>query len=98
MLEIHLDASRWKTRDDFYDALLRALGAPEWHGRNLDALNDSIISNDINEIHTPYCIRITGTEGVPQELRGYLKRFAALIEDLANTREAEVAITCQPSL
>jgi RNAse (barnase) inhibitor barstar len=40
---IELDAKEWKTVHDFYDALLAALGAPEWHGDNVNALNDSII-------------------------------------------------------
>ncbi len=38
MTEIVLDGSEWKSAADFYSALLEAIQAPEWHGRNLDAL------------------------------------------------------------
>ena len=39
---IELDAAKWKTIIDFYDALLASLGAPEWHGKSPDALIDSM--------------------------------------------------------
>ena len=35
---ITLDASRWTTAKDFYNAVLLAIGAPEWHGRNINAV------------------------------------------------------------
>lgn len=34
---IELDASGWTKPLDFYLALLPQLGAPDWHGLNLDA-------------------------------------------------------------
>ena len=43
-----LDGARWKTADDFYNAFLEAVGAPPWHGRNFNALRDSIAGGDIN--------------------------------------------------
>jgi hypothetical protein len=48
---IDLDASNWKTIDDFYDALLPELGAPDWHGHNANALNDSVIWGGINAVN-----------------------------------------------
>jgi RNAse (barnase) inhibitor barstar len=82
MREILLDSSDWRTRDDFYAALLPALGAPEWHGRNLDALNDTIHAGDINEINPPFAIRIVGCDALSQDLRAYVYRFLELIADL----------------
>jgi RNAse (barnase) inhibitor barstar len=82
MEEIRLDTSKWKTSDDFYDALLPALGAPTWHGRNLDALNDSISSDEINEVRLPLRLLLVSTDTIPLELRSYLKKFAELIADL----------------
>ena len=49
MRQIILDALGWKEKDDFYGDLLPSLGAPNWHGRNLDALNDSIRGDDIKK-------------------------------------------------
>jgi RNAse (barnase) inhibitor barstar len=82
MTEIQLDASNWRDREDFYDALLPALGAPEWHGRNLDALNDTIGGDGINAVHLPYRIAIVGLNAAPEELLIYLAKFASLIADL----------------
>ena len=53
MKEINLDARAWRNRDDFYGALLPSLGAPHWHGRNLDALNDSLAALHILGIEVP---------------------------------------------
>jgi RNAse (barnase) inhibitor barstar len=39
---------------DVYDAFFRAVGAPEWYGRNLDALADSIRGGSINQVEVPY--------------------------------------------
>ena len=98
MKEIRLDASEWKTKDDFYDALLPALGAPAWHGRNLDALNDSISSDEINEVSLPFRFLLVGTKSVPSELRVYLKKFAELVADLPTHRGADVSLICEPPL
>jgi RNAse (barnase) inhibitor barstar len=98
MKEIRLDAAKWKTRDDFYDALLSALGAPAWHGHNLDALKDSIGSDQINEVHLPFCFLIVGTDRLPVELRSCLKMFAKLVADLPMLERAGVKLICEPPL
>jgi RNAse (barnase) inhibitor barstar len=90
MKEIRLEASKWKTRDDFYDALLPALGAPAWHGRSLDALNDSIGSDEINELRLPFRLLLVGADAIPSELRIYLKKFAEVVA------AANVALICEP--
>ena len=77
--EIVLAAAGWKTPDDFYAAFLGAVGAPPWHGRNLDALWDSISAGDINRINPPYRIRITGISDMAEECKHLLDRFTALI-------------------
>ena len=82
MKEITLVASSWRDRDDFYDALLAALGAPPWHGRSLDALNDTIGGNDINSVKLPFRIVILDTRTIPPELGSYIDRFAELVRDL----------------
>lgn len=46
--ELILDGAGWKTRDDVYDAFFGAVGAPNWHGRNLDAVADGISGGSIN--------------------------------------------------
>ncbi len=68
MQTIELDATNWTTALDLYDALLAALGAPEWHGRNLNALTDSMIWGGINEVEPPYTIQIRGTAGLSKDV------------------------------
>jgi hypothetical protein len=68
MQTIELDATNWRTALDLYDALLAALGAPEWHGRNLNALADSMIWGGINGVEPPYTIHIRGTSGLSKDV------------------------------
>lgn len=81
MKEIDLDATHWETRDDFYDDFFRAVGAPSWHGRNFNALRDSIVTGSINEIELPYTIRIFGIEMAPAEVKSVVTDFCSLIKE-----------------
>jgi RNAse (barnase) inhibitor barstar len=81
MQEIVLSGANWTTPDDFYNALLSSLGAPDWHGHNLDALWDSILGNDISRIKPPFRIQVTGIDAMPSECRALVDRFAALINE-----------------
>ena len=79
MKRIDLDAERWRTQDDFYAALLSALGAPTWHGHNLDALWDSVVTGDINQVSPPFSVRVVN---VPDgELRGFLVSIGELFRE-----------------
>lgn len=69
---IELDATKWKTVLDFYQALLAAVGAPTWHGKSPDALIDSMIWGGINAVEPPYTIRISGTAGLPKDVREHI--------------------------
>ncbi len=92
--EILLTSQGWKNAEDFYDAFFKAVGAPKWHGRNLDALRDSIGTGSINELEVPYIIRITGTERMSPETRQFLEKFRTLIDALK--REGiEVDLICE---
>ena len=71
-----IDASSWKERINLYEAILPVLDAPEWHGKNMNALLESIIWGEINAVDPPFTLRIRGTAnlpaGVAEEL-GWLK-------------------------
>lgn len=80
--ELTLDASGWSLRSawfwlqDFYSAFFHAVGAPQWHGRNFDALNDSIATGGINEIEVPYKIVIRNARNETEMVRGVLDELA----------------------
>jgi RNAse (barnase) inhibitor barstar len=70
---IELDATKWKTYDDFYNALLPSIGAPKWHGQNLNALVDSMVWGGINAVEPPYKIRISGATTLPKNIRDHIE-------------------------
>lgn len=78
MKKFELDAAGWTSRKDFYAALLPMLGAPCWHGHNLDALWDSVVGGDINEISPPYTITIVGAGNLPDDLTTFMHEVANL--------------------
>jgi RNAse (barnase) inhibitor barstar len=85
MEHVELDGSHWITESDFYDALLPAIDAPTWHGRNLDALNDTIRGDDINNLRQPYVIHIRGMGAMGPLAKRIVERFRGLV----SVRKAE---------
>jgi RNAse (barnase) inhibitor barstar len=92
MKVIRLDASRWRTPEDFYSALLPELRAPSWHGRNLDALYDSL-SGGINELEPPLAVEIQRVAEVPADMTAFLAKVVAVFEDAQKEFGAVVAIS-----
>jgi RNAse (barnase) inhibitor barstar len=82
--EIDLDARRWRSRDDVFEALLKALRAPDWHGHNLDALNDSLRGGDLNAMKVPVAVRVTGLEEATPVARVAAWRIGRLFAELSN--------------
>lgn len=80
--QLHLDAEGWKSSEDAYQAFFVALGAPPWHGRNLDALNDSIGTGGINAVEVPYRIVVHNTRHSNEQVSVFLRDFSGLIADL----------------
>ncbi len=81
MREIVLSGAHWKDPDDFYNALLTSLGAPDWHGHNLDALWDSITAGGINQANPPFRVRLTEVDLIAPHCKAVVDRFVALIEE-----------------
>ena len=77
-----LDGRHWQDANDFYDAFFVAVGAPKWHGRSLDALNDSIGAGQINRIETPYTIVVRGYEQMAPRARQFVDRVREVIDSL----------------
>ena len=83
MRELVLHGADWATKDDVYDSFFRAVGAPKWHGRNLDALADSISGGSINRVEVPYRLVIEGYSKIGPEAKGMADRFISLVNELA---------------
>jgi RNAse (barnase) inhibitor barstar len=80
--EIRLDATNWSTPDDFYHAFFEAVGAPSWHGRNFDALYDSIGTGAINKVEVPYRIVVQNSAALKGSLLDFVEDLRDLIHRL----------------
>ena len=89
MQRISIDISECETVDDFYGILLTSLDAPDWHGRNLDALWDSITS-DINNVMPPYSIEVSVGTDLSQSVAVLLPRVKALFDEAREQEHIEV--------
>lgn len=82
MREIVLDARGWTKPEDLYDAFFETVGAPKWHGRNFNALRDSISGGGINQIEVPYCIRVKNFSAMSEEVKDLGSDFVSFIKEL----------------
>ena len=80
--DIELDATEWKSGDDFYQAFFKAVGAPNWHGKSLDALNDSISTGGINKIEVPCRLLVKNTSSAASQVVEFLGSLTELISNL----------------
>ncbi|WP_375197988.1 barstar family protein [Sphingobium sp.] len=102
---VNLDAQHWQTPDDFYKALLRKLGAPDWHGHNIAALIDSMIVGDINEVELPLRVVVIGLDRASEtafdeliSAFGALARYGAVANITSDHASIEIADGVSPYL
>ena len=95
---IDVDASGWTKSGDIYDAILPLLGAPDWHGDNVNALTESIVWGEINAVEPPFTLRIHGVAHLPDSVAeeiGWLKEDvckARIAFKSMKGRDVEVAV------
>ncbi|MDR3416172.1 MAG: barstar family protein [Nevskia sp.] len=85
MHSIRIDWAQISSEDGMWDALCRESKEPMWHGRNLDALNDSWVAGGINEMGPPYQFHFLNCSKVAERLA----RTASAVMDIARTSVAE---------
>ena len=78
MREITVDVSACSSTQDFYALLLVGLGAPAWHGKNLDALWDTISSDDINDVRAPFTVRFINVQNAQSELKSLVEKIGEI--------------------
>jgi RNAse (barnase) inhibitor barstar len=96
MTELIMDGAAWNSKDDVYDAFFRVVGAPAWHGRNLDALNDSIANGEINKVEVPYRLVILNFDLIGAGAKKMATDFLGLVREI-NTRGVPVEIDVRNS-
>lgn len=80
-MAIILDGQDWKTEGDLIEAVLAAVDAPSWHGRNYNALRDSFVAGSINGLEPPYNFIIWPPAHPTPELADGIAYFVARITE-----------------
>jgi RNAse (barnase) inhibitor barstar len=79
-----MDSAEWHSTEDFWMSFFAAVKAPSWHGRNFNALRDSIATGDINGIEVPYRIVFINYRLVSTDVKPLADNFTDLITELDN--------------
>jgi RNAse (barnase) inhibitor barstar len=87
-VEIVLDASNWKNKDDFYSSYCKITKAPKWFGNNLDALNDSL-SGGICKITAEKIIVKNITSKIKESLGS---DFWSTFEEICQEQDVELEV------
>jgi RNAse (barnase) inhibitor barstar len=95
-MEFTMDAATWNSKDDVYDAFFSVVGAPSWHGRNFDALNDSIANGEINKVEVPYRLVIINFDLIGAGAKKMAGDFVDLVREIA-ARGVPIEIVVQNS-
>jgi RNAse (barnase) inhibitor barstar len=90
-MEIIINWKDIESEDRFFEVFLPQVSAPEWHGRNLNALGDSIVTGDVNGIEPPYTIINKNINSVSGSLKEFQEKvFEVFQEAIDEEREIKV--------
>jgi hypothetical protein len=73
------------------DAVIKGLEGPSWHGRNYNALHDSMVTGSINGIEPPYEIIISGAASVSPEVDDAIRYFIERVTEWRARQGVEIA-------
>ncbi len=79
---LELDARNWAEWNDMYDAFFAAVHAPGWHGRNFNALNDSISSGGLHGLAVPSRLVVQNTSKAGSNAQEMISAFSDLIREI----------------
>lgn len=82
---ILLRPCEWQSKQDFYDELLPQIGAPDWHGRNLDAVADSLVTGQINTVEPPFVIEVQRLDESAKFARALVQVLAEIAEEASES-------------
>ena len=82
-MEIVIDWSTFSSQKAFYAYFLATIEAPDWHGKNLDALQDSMVNGGINGVAPPYIITNLNVSLTPQPMQTFMRSVLSVFADSA---------------
>ena len=77
---IFVDWSTISNFDDFFDSVFSQTDAPAWHGRNLNAINDSWGTGGICAKGPPFDFIFRNSKRIASDLRDFSKTVIELAE------------------
>ena len=89
-MKSQIDLSKIHDGLDFYHELVRALGAPYWHGLNINAVMESLIYGDNFPLLAGYEIEFVNCENAEPEIVEEARYFSALLKSEAVKPEFKV--------
>jgi RNAse (barnase) inhibitor barstar len=86
---IELDAAQWKSKDELYSNLLSGLEAPAWHGKNLDALWETLTEGAhavgaaalTNGVQPPFRVVLRNIDLGSDEVRAFIPDLEKLFAE-----------------
>jgi RNAse (barnase) inhibitor barstar len=95
MNAIRLHESCCRSPDAFWNALLAALKVPAWHGRNLDALWDSLTGGHVSTLQPPFAIEVVCQGQPPAEVQKLITDVHTLFDEARVSEGVRVAFHLQ---
>ena len=90
MHSIRIDWAKILSESEMWDAICREGQEPTWHGRNLDALNDSWVNGGVSESGPPYKFHFLNCNRVAETLT----ERAGLVMEIARLSVEQNGGTC----
>ena len=81
MRKVEIDWAALESMDQMWDETVARSGHPDWHGRNLDALNDGWVAGGLDEHGPPYEFVSTNCEQISEALQEVAKVVMEIADD-----------------
>ena len=88
-----IDVAAAAEKLDLIELLLTVMGAPQWHGRNLDALDESVAYGGNDTVEPPYSVKFINAGNLSPDLKHELERIKEIFTDARNHEGRQVS--CQ---
>lgn len=92
MKEIRVDISNAQDGFDFYGAIAEALDAPDWHGRNLNAVMESLTFGGNGTLSPPFVIVLEKVTSASRLIQRECKHFASLVAEHCEPNSVSVRL------
>lgn len=90
MKTIVVDWSVIKSPADFYIAVLPQTVAPDWHGKNLSAIEDSWVTGDICLGGPPFRFVFRGAEKIDPDFRQFADAIAQIADSSVKAKGGSI--------